>query len=359
MKAVTAILAFMLMVQTASADTFFWPRNTALSLRFCLNNSDADTLEDGPTFASGDCKFKENGGSETALTPSDDGDCHTISLTSGQMDTTWTHIWCQDQSGGSEEWIPRDWMVYTFGDESSSVGRQDVNVVEISGDSTAADNLESYADGTTPMPVNSTQISGDGTAADNLELMYDGTGYAGGTAKLQVDAVSLSGDSTAADNAESFFDGTGYAGTNNTMPTCTDVTNSVSADCTAISGDSTAADNAESFFDGTGYAGTGNTIPNVNSINQIEGSDATDQLKAAVQDYHDDTLTELSSCPNPASITREDAQQFVWQWFFFKKDKDSSGPIEQMYKNDGSTVLCERSYSDSSGVRTLGEYAAP
>ena len=129
--------------------------------------------------------------------------------------------------------------------------------------------------------------------------------------------VQISADSTAADNAESFFDGTGYAGTNNTIPTVTNVTTVnglaanvitasaiaadaigaselaadaateigtavwataartltaatnvtstgaavpitagglVSADVTAISTDTTAANNAESFFDGTGYA---------------------------------------------------------------------------------------------------------
>lgn len=42
-----------------------------------------------------------------------------------------------------------------------------------------------------------------------------------GADKLQVDAVELSGDSAAADNAEAFFDGTGYAGTNNVIPTVT------------------------------------------------------------------------------------------------------------------------------------------
>lgn len=37
------------------------------------------------------------------------------------------------------------------------------------------------------------------------------------------DATRLSGDATAADNAESFFDGTGYAGTGNVIPTVTTV----------------------------------------------------------------------------------------------------------------------------------------
>lgn len=67
--------------------------------------------------------------------------------------------------------VPQTVQVYT------RAAAPDVNVTQISGDSTAADNLESYTDGTTPMPVNATQISGDATAADNLEAAADGTGY--------------------------------------------------------------------------------------------------------------------------------------------------------------------------------------
>ncbi len=56
-------------------------------------------------------------------------------------------------------------------------GRMASDVIAISGDTAAADNLEAYTDGTTPMPVNAIQISGDATAADNLEAAADGTGY--------------------------------------------------------------------------------------------------------------------------------------------------------------------------------------
>jgi hypothetical protein len=65
---------------------------------------------------------------------------------------------------------------------------------------------------TNMVTANVTQISGDSTAADNLELFMDGTGYAGGTIKLGVDVVAISGDTTAADNCELDYDGTGYAG---------------------------------------------------------------------------------------------------------------------------------------------------
>jgi hypothetical protein len=71
------------------------------------------------------------------------------------------------------------------------------------------------------------------------------------TAQLGVNVVQISGDATAADNEEAFFDGTGYAGTGNTIPTVTSVTNMVTANVTQISGDATAADNLESYTDGT------------------------------------------------------------------------------------------------------------
>ncbi len=80
------------------------------------------------------------------------------------------------------------------------------------------------------------QISGDTTAADNLEAAYDGAGYAGGTIKQQVDVVAISGDTTSADNLESYTDGT------TPMP----------VNATQISGDSAAADNLETMLDGTG-----------------------------------------------------------------------------------------------------------
>ena len=41
---------------------------------------------------------------------------------------------------------------------------------------------------------------------------------------IKADALALSGDTVAADNAESFFDGTGYAGTNNVIPLVTTTT---------------------------------------------------------------------------------------------------------------------------------------
>lgn len=56
---------------------------------------------------------------------------------------------------------------------------------------------------------------------------WGGTAVASATPNVNV--TQISGDSTAADNAESYFDGTGYAGTNNVIPTVTNLTNAPGA----------------------------------------------------------------------------------------------------------------------------------
>lgn len=67
------------------------------------------------------------------------------------------------------------------------------------------------------------------------EAIYDSLIGSGATGDLGVDVVSISGDSGAADNLEADYDGTGYSKTNSTVgnvtlvDTTTDVTNSVTA----------------------------------------------------------------------------------------------------------------------------------
>ena len=134
------------------------------------------------------------------------------------------------------------------GEASLSSGRINADVTHIA---TAA-----VSTTTAQLGVNVVQISGDGTAADNEEAFFDGTGYAGGTIKLGVDALAISGDTTAANNAESFFDGTGYAGTNNVIPTVTTVNGLAAGVITAaaiatgaIDADALAADAVDEILD--------------------------------------------------------------------------------------------------------------
>ena len=68
------------------------------------------------------------------------------------------------------------------------------------------------------------------------EAIYDAFYASGATGLLPANVTQISGDSTAADNAESFFDGTGYAGTNNVIPSVTTVTGNVNGSVASVSG---------------------------------------------------------------------------------------------------------------------------
>lgn len=57
---------------------------------------------------------------------------------------------------------------------------------------------------------------------------------------VRVNVTQISGDGTAADNAESYFDGTGYAGTNNVIPLVTLTTTATNLTNAATAGDLTA-----------------------------------------------------------------------------------------------------------------------
>jgi hypothetical protein len=61
------------------------------------------------------------------------------------------------------------------------------------------------------------------------------------TAQVGANIVQVSGDATAADNAEAFFDGTGYAGTNNVIPTVTTTGTATNLTNAPSNGDLTAA----------------------------------------------------------------------------------------------------------------------
>ena len=87
----------------------------------------------------------------------------------------------------------------------------------------------------------------------------------------RADMVLISGDSGAADNAESFFDGTGYAGTGNVIPTVTTLTNlpAITANwltATGIAADAiTAAKIADGAIDTATFA-SGATLPRVTLV---------------------------------------------------------------------------------------------
>ena len=212
-----------------------------------IDSTDGATVETGLTISQADCQLIKNGGAAAQKNDSTSathlaGGHYKIPLNTTDTNTLGRLRLYVNESGALPVW--RDFMVLPANTYDSLVGGSD------------------YLD------VSAVQIAGSAVSTT--------------TAQIGVNVVQISADSTAADNAEAFFDGTGYAGTNNTIPTVTNVTNAVSANVTQISGDSTAADNAESFFDGTGYAGTNNTIPTVTTTGTATAVTTVNGLAAGV-----------------------------------------------------------------------------
>jgi hypothetical protein len=124
-----------------------------------------------------------------------------------------------------------------------------VNMTQVSGDSTAADNLEAALDGTGGVTITAA-LTGDVTG--NLSGSVGSvTGAVGSvTATANANVVQVSGDSGAADNLEALLDGTGGV---TLVASAITLTTPVTANVTQISGDATAADNLESYTDGNGF----------------------------------------------------------------------------------------------------------
>lgn len=102
----------------------------------------------------------------------------------------------------------------------------------------------------------------DVTPSGTITYKLFGSAAASSSSPIPVNVVQISGDATAANNAESFFDGTGYAGTNNVIPTVTTVNglaaNTVTASALATDAVNEIVDQVwrEAIADHSGTAGS-------------------------------------------------------------------------------------------------------
>lgn len=100
------------------------------------------------------------------------------------------------------------------------------------------------------------------------------------------DATRLSGDATAADNAESFFDGTGYAGTNNIIPTVTAVTTVNGLAENSVTASALAADAITEIQSGLAMSAELSTVStNVDAILADTGTDGVVVAAASKTGY--------------------------------------------------------------------------
>jgi hypothetical protein len=148
---------------------------------------------------------------------------------------------------------------------------------------------------------------------------------------IRVDVGQISGDATAADNAESFFDGTGYAGTNNVIPlvttttTATNVTtvNGLAANvitATSIAADAiTAAKIADGAIDAATFAAGAITATVIatdaidadaiaaSAVTEIQSGIATQSSVDTIDDFLDTEIAAIKAKTDnlPASPANE------------------------------------------------------
>jgi len=269
-----------------------------------VDDSDGKTAETGLTISQADIRLSKNGG-DIAQTHNSAGATHdelgyyNVPLDTTDTNTLGTLKVIVSKSGALP--VFADFMVITAeaydtlcGTDHFTVdlnGTPSVNVVQISGDSTAADNLESYCDGTTAQPVNVTQIGGTAQSATNLKDFAD-TGYDPTTHKVQgvvlTDTCTTNTDMRGTDNA--------YTGT---PPTATAIRQEIDANSTQLAAILT---DTGTTLDGklntiAGYLDTeiaailedtGTTIPGlINALNDLSAQD--------VWEYVTRTLTSAGS----------------------------------------------------------------
>jgi len=321
---------------------------------------------------------------------------------------------------GLQLWTDIDAILVDTGDlQANQAAWATATVVDLNADQSGV-TVGTVTDVTNQVTADVTAISGDTTAADNLELDYDGTGLTRanstiGTVTTNTDLVTAATIADAVwDEAAAGHTDAGKAGlqlwtdidailvdtadlqTNQgawatattvdlnadqsavTVGTVTDVTNQVTADMTAISGDAAAANNAESFFDGTGYAGTGNTIPTVTTVGTVttltghtaQTGDSFARIgapagvsvsadiaalpdSAAVNTAVDTAFTTIMADSIPADgviPTREQALYMINQ---FLLERETAGVTVTVNKVDGSTTLFTLTLDDDTSPTSI------
>lgn len=182
------------------------------------------------------------------------------------------------------------------------------------------------------------------------------------------DVLRLSGDATAADNAESFFDGTGYAGTNNVIPSVTTVTGNVNGNVAGSVGSVTGAVGSVTGAVGsvTGNVG-GNVVGSVASVagnvgGNVVGSvgsldtQAKADVNAEVLDVLNvDTFAQPGQATPAATTTIRLMLAYLYKAWRNRVDQTSSE--YRLFNDDATTVDQKATASDNGTTASRGEVA--
>lgn len=139
------------------------------TINFDLFEVDGVDFRVDAAHATGDTKIMKDEGAEANTTNgfTDEGQGYSIVLTATEMQAARIKVYIVDSA--TKAWLDTSFTVETYGNASA---------------------MHAFDLDTATQDVNAIQISGDSTAADNLELMYDGTGYTDDTAPASRSQVS-------------------------------------------------------------------------------------------------------------------------------------------------------------------------
>jgi len=196
-----------------------------------------------------------------------------------------------------------------------------------------------------------------------------------GTDKLQVDATEISGDSTAADNLELDYDGTGYTKTNSTIGTCTTNTDMRGTDSAALAAtaltDVTWTDAKAGYLDAAITSRNATTPPTVGEIREEIDSNSTRldvdvstrstvttaQVNTEVVDVlKTDTTSEMSQGAPPATPTMEEMMAYLY--FRLRNKCTTTADEDAMWDDLGTTKLVKATITDNGTTLTKGEYVS-
>lgn len=341
---------------------------TSTTITFELYQRDGVALAPGAVHASGDTKIIKDEGANANTTNGfvdETIGMYSIALTATEMQAARVAVVIVDQTS------PKAWM----------------DTVLI---------IETYADASSQhevFPVDVVKISGDSSAADNAEAMFDGAGYAGGTIKLDVNATSIANNAitanviandaitaakiaTGAIDADAIADNAIDAGSIaadaiTAAKVSADVVSEIQSGLGTVANQTTiiglidteiasilAAVDTEVFAIHAATADIQSRIPASLVSGRIDsnvGAMAANVLTstAIANDAITDAKIAVPSAPTGVETRVLARMMQVWRRMFKKSTLSTSQLIT--YADDGSTPVTTQAVSDSGTLQTLGE----
>lgn len=153
MKRIIALILILAFATPAHAECarFLRKYNEDTTININVWLPDGSAYYTGADFVAGDILFSQSEAAQTNCTEgtgacvTDEGSFQSIAIDAAELDTKRLNITMSDVSG--DVWLDKCAIVETFGDANAQFPTADVNMISVSGDGPAADNLETMLDG--------------------------------------------------------------------------------------------------------------------------------------------------------------------------------------------------------------------